>query len=132
GAMLEALLTSSPLPGHSRLLNLADLSSVLGQPDVVVSSDNLGGPLPVAGVTRPIYILSEEDSLQRAKNQGDFSYLHFQPPQTVQDGVLLTLQIRIAQGDPLRPTLGLSGIQVTFHQVGTGWQAAEQIAEFAA
>jgi hypothetical protein len=132
GAMLEALLTSSPLPGHSRMLNLPDLPLVLGQPDVVVSSENLGGPVRLPGLTRPIYILSEEAILQRAQNQGDFQYLWFQPPQSIQDGVLLTLQIRIAQRAPNLPILGLSGVQVTFRQSGTRWQAAEETAGFAA
>lgn len=132
GAMLEALLTSSPLPGHSRPLNLSDLSLVLGQPDVVVSSKNLGGPVRMKGATRPIYIMSEEAIMQRSRDHGDFTYLRFQPPQSVQDGVLLTLQIRIAQGEPSLPTLGLSGVQVTFRQSGTQWQAEEETAEFAA
>ena len=132
GAILEALLTSSPLPGHNRPLNLPDLPLVLGQPDVVVSSENLGGPVRVEGATRSVYIMSEEAITQRSRDHGDFTYLRFQPPQSVQEGVLLTLQIRIAQDDPLKPTLGLSGIQVTFRQVGTRWQAAEETAEFAA
>ena len=132
GAILEALLAGLPLPGHSRPLNLPDLPLVLGQPDVVVSSENLGGPVRVEGANRTIYILSEEDILQRAKQRGDFSYLRFRPPQAIRNDVLLTLQIRIAQEDPLKPTLGLSGIQVTFRQIGTRWQAAEDTAEFAA
>lgn len=132
GAMIEALLTNSPLSGLSRPLNLPDLSLVLEESDVVVSSENLGGPVHVAGAIKPIYILSEDDIRRRTKYQGDFSYLQFQPPQAVRDDVLLTLQIRIAQKDPLKPTLGLSGIQVTFRQIGTSWQAAEETAEFAA
>ncbi len=132
GAILEALLTSSPLSGHGHPLTLPDLPSVLGQPDVVVSSENLGGPVQVEGSAKPIYIMSEEAIVQRSSDHGDFTYLRFQPPQSVQDSVMLTLQIRIAQGDPHKPTLGLSGIQVTFRQVGTRWQAAEETAEFAA
>ena len=37
GAMLEAVLTGSPLPGHSRALALPDLPLVLRQPDVILS-----------------------------------------------------------------------------------------------
>jgi hypothetical protein len=130
--MLEAILSGSPLPGHSRSLGLPDLPLVLSQPAVVLSSQNLGGPIRVEGVRKPIYIVSEEAIQERAQREGDLLYLRFQPPQSVLGGVLLTLEIRIAQRERGLPVLGMSGVQVTFRQSGERWQAAEDTAAFAA
>ena len=132
GMMLEAILTASPLPGHSRPLDLPDLPLVLGQPAVVLSSENLGGPISVKGAAKPLYILAEEAIVERAQREGDLNYLRFQPPHRIEGGVLLTLQISIAPRVPGSPVLGLSGVQVTFHRSGRRWQAAEETAAFAA
>jgi len=132
GMMLKAVLTASPLPGHSRPLDLPDLSLVLGQPAVVLSSENLGGPITVEGAAKPLYILPEEAILERAQREGDLNYLRFQPPHRIKGGVLLTLQISIAPRVPGSPVLGLSGVQVTFYRSGRRWQAAEETAAFAA
>ena len=132
GMMLEAILTASPLPGHSRPLDLPDLALAQGQPGILLSSENLGGPISVLGAPKPVYILPEEAILERAQREGDLFYLRFQPPHRVEGGVLLTLQISIAPRVPGSPVLGLSGVQVTFHRSGRRWQAAEETAAFAA
>lgn len=132
GAMLQAILTGSPLPGQSRPLDLPDLPQLLNQPAVILSSENLGGPIHLQDPTKPVYILSEEVIQERAQDEGRLLYLQFQPPQSVADGILLTLAIQVAQGQRGLPSLGMSGLQVTFQRKGKGWQATDETAAFAA
>ncbi|HSN77644.1 MAG TPA: hypothetical protein VL334_21430 [Anaerolineae bacterium] len=132
GAMLQGILTSSPLPGQSRPLDLPDLPELLNQPAVILSTENLGGPIHLQDPTKPVYILSEEAIQVRAQDEGSFLYLQFQPPQSVAGGVLLTVAIQVAQGERGLPSLGMSGLQVTFQRKGTGWQATDETAAFAA
>jgi hypothetical protein len=98
----------------------------------VLSSENLGGPIGVEGASKPIHILAKEAIQTRAQREGELLYLQFQPPRRVEGGVQLTLQILIAQREPGSPTLGLSGVQVTFRRSGRKWQAADETAAFAA
>jgi hypothetical protein len=132
GAMLHSILTSSPLRGQSRPLDLPDLPQLLNQPAVILSSENLGGPIQLQDPTKPVYILSEEAIQVRAQDEGSLLYLQFQPPQRVAGGVLLTVAIQVAQGERGLPSLGMSGLQVTFQQKGNGWQATDETAAFAA
>lgn len=132
GAMLQAILTSSALPGQSRPLDLPDLPQLLNQPAVILSSENLGGPIHLQDPTKPVYILTEEAIQERAQDEGSLLYLQFQPPQSMADGILLTLAIQVAQGQRGLPSLGMSGLQVTFQRKGKGWQATDETAAFAA
>jgi hypothetical protein len=130
--MLEAILTGSSLPGRRRPLNLSDLPLLLDREEIILSTENLGGPVSVVGTPKPIYLLPQEAILERARAEGDLPYLQFQPATRVEDGVLLTLQILIATRVPGSPSLGLSGVQVTFRQNDGRWEADEETAEFAA
>ncbi len=132
GEMLQAILTGSPLPGQSHPLDLPDLAQLLDQPAVILSTENLGGPIYIQDATRPVYILSEEAIQERVRSEGRFLYLRFEPPQDMSGDVLLTLAIQIAQGERGLPRLGMSGLQVTFQQTDTGWQATDETAAFAA
>ena len=131
GTMLQAILTGTPLPGRKEPIELPDLERLVAQPDVILSSENLGGPLRVRNPSQAVHILSPEAIGERARDQAGALYLRFQPAQTTGGGVLLTLVIEVAQPGARLPRLGMSGIQVTFRHTDTGWKVDPDTAAFA-
>jgi hypothetical protein len=133
-AMLDALCSGTPLAGHQRALAMPDLSYPSERPPLILSSDNLGGPIELkhAGAV-PLQILPQQAIQERAQRAGALTYLHFEPPQRVPQGVRLTLQLRTAQPGPGRqPDLGMSAVQVSFQQSGQGWRALDDTAALSA
>ena len=129
-ALIDAVLSGTPLAGQSRALSMPDRAQLVGQSPVVLSSDNLGGPLHLKQVgAAPLQILSAQAIQQRAKNEGGWYYLRFEPPQPVANGVRLTLQLQAARsGQGGMPNLGMSAVQVSFEHTRQGWRALDDSA----
>ena len=130
-ALLKAVLRGEPLPGGDQPVTLPDLAFVLRQPAVFLSDENLAGPISVEGAPRPVRVLSPEELAEEARGQGDVAYLRFGSAEREGDEVRLTLEARIASGDPQRRALGLSGLQVRFRREGDRWEVAADPASFA-
>jgi hypothetical protein len=129
--LLSAVLLRRPLPGSDRPLILPDLDFVLRQPNVILSNENLTGRLSVEGGPKPLQILSPEEVRAKAGSEGDLAYLRFRPPLRKDAVIRITLEASIAARDPERLTLGLSGVQVDFHEVDGEWEVAGEPAFFA-
>ena len=56
GTMLQAILTGTPLPGRKEPIELPDLERLVAQPDVILSAENLGGPLRVRNPSQDLHI----------------------------------------------------------------------------
>lgn len=129
-ALIDAVLSGVPLAGQSHALSMPDLARLAAQSEVMLSSDNLGGPIHLKHVGKaPLRILSPKAIQQAAQQQGERHYLHFEPPQRVANGVRLTLQLQSAQpGREGQPDLGMSALQVSFHHTSQGWRASDDSA----
>jgi hypothetical protein len=86
--------------------------------------------LSTEALPKPVQIVSADELRARAAER-DVAYLRFQPAEREDGTVRLTLEARLASRDPGRPTLGLSGIQVRFHEIAGRWEAAGEPVLFA-
>lgn len=129
--LLKAVLLSRPLPGADRPTHFPDLSFVLSQPPVLLVKENLMPPLENQAWPVPMRLISPETLEEEARAQGDLTYLRFQAPVSADDRALLTLEARVAPQNPQRSSLGLSGIQATFQQVGGRWEVVDEPLYFA-
>ena len=129
-ALIDAVLSGVPLAGQSHALNMPNRARLADQSEVMLSSDNLGGPIHLKQVgTAPLRILSPKAIQEAAQQEGQRHYLRFEPPQRVANGVRLTLQLRSAQPGPGgRPDLGMSALQVSFQHTSQGWRALDDSA----
>lgn len=129
-ALIDAVLSGMPLAGQSHALSMPDRARLVAQSEVLLSSDNLGGPINLKHVgTAPLRILSPKAIHEGAKQEGQRHYLRFEPPQRVANGVRLTLQLQSAQPGPGgRPDLGMSAVQVSFRHTSQGWLALDDSA----
>ena len=128
--LLDAVLSGMPLAGQNRALSMPDMARLAAQSEVMLSSDNLGGPINLKHVgTAPLRILSPQAIQESAQQEGERHYLRFEPPQRVANGVRLTLQLQSAQpGSGARPNLGMSALQVSFQHTRQGWRALDDSA----
>ena len=129
--LLKAALLNEPLPGSSRPLHLPDLQFILRHPHIYLSDENLAGKISVEGLPKPLRIMSQEDLQKAARTEADVAYLHFQPPDAVEDTVRLTLEGKLITQDPNQHPMGLSSIQVKFRKVGNRWDAEGDAAALA-
>lgn len=133
-AVIDAVRSGRPLEGHSRALTMPDLAGPAAQAQLILSSENLGGPLALKQQgSATLHILPRHAIQERAQRQGALPYLHFESPQHVKDGVRLTLQLRTAQpGSEPSSDLGMSTVQVTFQHGAQGWRALDDTAAMSA
>jgi hypothetical protein len=131
-SVLAAVLDGQPLPGSDSRVMLPDLAYVLRHDPVLVSEENLAGPLNAERFRRSVLVLSEAALAERAQTEGDVAYLRFQPAERRDGTVRLTLEARIAPSDAARQALGLSGIQVGFQEVDGHWKVIGEPTLFAA
>lgn len=129
--LLGAVLRGEPLPGSDQPVSFPDLSFILRQPAVLLSSENLAGPVSVPGLSSPLRVLDPEELTAESGERGEAAYLRFQPATQAGDTVRLTLEARIAIADPGQTPLGLSAIQAAFEPSGDGWRVANPPAAFA-
>lgn len=129
--LLKVVLLSQGLTGGNQIIKFPDLSFIQRQSTVILIDENLAHPFSIEELPTPIRILSREVILQEARKQGDIVYLRFQPTEREGNAVRLTLEAKIAFRDPDQRPLGLSGIQVKFHEFAGQWEITEEPIFFA-
>jgi hypothetical protein len=130
-ALLKAILSGQPLPGSAQPMVLPDSSFILSQPTVFLIDENLAESISLEELSLPIRIVSLEALRETARAQGNVAYLRFQPAEKENNTIRLTLEARIAPEDPGQHILGLSGVQVKFHEISGQWKVIEAPSYFA-
>jgi len=129
--LLSAVLMREALPGSDQPLNFPDFSFIERQPAIYLANENLAGQISIEGLQKPLRILSRDDLQQEARMHGDLTYLYFHPPVKENGAVRLTLEAKIIPQNPEHYALGLSGMQITFHEVDGRWEAIGDQSSFA-
>jgi hypothetical protein len=129
--LLQAVLRHESLPGLGHSIELPDLALVQADGVTRISTENFLGSLPIEGLPAGVRVVSPESLHTEACQHGDVKYLAFDSPERDETEIRLTLKGRIATCGAGTPTLGLSGLQVTFQRVGDHWEVDTPPAAFA-
>jgi hypothetical protein len=129
--LLGAVLMGRPLPGSNQPTSFPDFSFIERQPVVYLAEENLSGAISVEGLPKPLRILPRDELLKEARAHGDLTYLYFHPPVEEGGALRFTLEAKIIPQNPEHHALGLSGLQVKFHQADGRWETTSDHGYFA-
>jgi hypothetical protein len=124
-AVLRAALEGKPLPGSDRPFHFPDLALLQQQDSIYVAGEGNAARAKAAAPSKPVRFVSPKSVPERTP------YLRFGRARLGADSVELTLEGRIASQDPKQPSLGLSGVRVSFRRVRGKWVLAGDPVVFA-
>lgn len=122
--IVKSIVTGEPLPGGTAPVTFPDVSFLQRQATVVIDIANFAGKVESVG-GKSVRIASLQRIRADARAQGDVTYLHFEPAVVEGDEIGVTVQGKIASGDPQRGTGNLSHIQMRFRKRGRAWELVE-------
>jgi hypothetical protein len=111
-ALLEAVLSGTPLPGSGTPVELPDKAWLGDEAPVRVLRDGIAQPDALAEL--PVRLVSAEELAAAAREGSDIPYLRFGPVDRGGGRVRLTLELALAPAGAGRGHAGLSGVQAEF------------------